>query len=426
MPEPFLTYLTVFQSRLGLLNLVLNVTGPGRQPEAALLRKLRDEVTKKETVDLNEGRAQSVLGYLEQKGLVTQKLQEKDRARYKGLVMRKEPDGRRLLNAEGGEVRQLGLFLVDSWLVNPGVPSTIAVPTEENVAEVLNLSYLLRVLFRSKNNWTPAGHTIRSLRSPPEAAPDDTTANPFLIRGEWAALLRQFIEVDGVLLRELLRELVSMPGRVTRDEVALRFRDIVQRAVDSTDNLSVSPVDRRKTREFALLIEKTAAKRKQMSRAPGVLEHRVSPRLEWLVDLGYLHKDPEQRNAFSYEVGEGALDLLRDLDMAWGEPDLAESVAIRQWITSDCAAKLHPCVPTEPFPQAMRSAYRMLRPRIGPVALNELAFVTSLLSAPNRDFSPARDEILEWARSTDGINIGRGRYARSSLTIHISDDVLEV
>jgi hypothetical protein len=89
-------------------------------------------------------------------------------------------------------------------------------------------------------------------------------------------------------LRELLR-VISGSQVVKRDELAGTFPDIVHKAVDQCRRLGV-PVDF-ETIQFLKLVKTTGEKRARQSRAPGVLEHRLSPRLEWLVDFGYLSKE---------------------------------------------------------------------------------------------------------------------------------------
>ena len=163
MPEPFLTYLTVFQSRLGLLNLILHLCDGRRQPDAALLRKLRTEVTNSIEIKLSAESATPILGYLQEKGFLKSSQQNKDRhrkskslslskGRYPGLSIVVSSGAVQVLDSGGDVLKTLQVSQVDVWLADPRVPSTVATPTGDNVAEVLNLAYAFRVLFRNKNN----------------------------------------------------------------------------------------------------------------------------------------------------------------------------------------------------------------------------------------------------------------------------------
>ena len=266
----------------------------------------------------------------------------------------------------------------------------------------------------------PPGQTIKALRESGGGGAE----NPFAIGGEWPALLRQLLIVDGLMTREVLREVVSMGSAVSRDQVALRMGNIVLRARAAMDVLPVSPPDRRKIKEFEKLILRTTDKRVGMSRGPGVLEHRMSPRLEWLVDLGYLNKDQGDRNRFTYQVTIAAGHLLENLDRAFGKANWPEMAAVEQWQSDDCPAPEQTSLIRLPFSKALPAAYAKLRPLLGPVSLRELAFVASLLVDTETGFEIMRAEIADWARGTEGVVLGRGRYARSDETIYIPDHLL--
>ena len=90
---------------------------------------------------------------------------------------------------------------------------------------------------------------------------------------------------------------------MTRDDVADRFGEIVDAAATACKELRVSPPEMREIREFRSAIhetlnEKGSRRGQKGTGGPGVLEHRVAPRLEWLVDLGYLSKEGLPKNSF--------------------------------------------------------------------------------------------------------------------------------
>src|SRR6266496_1010291 len=68
---PFLTYLTVFKSRLGAVNIVLPLTGFAYQPGLALSRRLKERLSQSVSVDVAQPSAAAILEYLVEKNLVS-------------------------------------------------------------------------------------------------------------------------------------------------------------------------------------------------------------------------------------------------------------------------------------------------------------------------------------------------------------------
>jgi hypothetical protein len=418
--EPFITYLTVFKSRLGLANILLDVTGLGHQPSQALLRKLRHMAQRKEELALADPANSAVFRYLVDKQLISP--EARSGGRYRGFSLARVGSHWEATARDGRELSVLPVFEVDRWM-SAAIPSTIGAPTPENVEEVLQLGFQMLLISRAKNTWTAAGHTIKQLR---EASADELadSQNPFLLGLETPGLLRQIVRTDGLIIRELLREVVDMGDPISRDAVAERFADVVDRAVHTVRELRVSPAGRQKAREFADLIHRTTLNRGTMSRAPGVLEHRVSPRLEWLTDLGYLSKRDLPKNGFEYRVESHARSLLGALDLNVGAETWGDSVAIAEWNTHPGWAWLRAAVAKATGGERFRTAYSLLRRPIGPVPLREAAFVSALLSKEPLQFEAGVEELIDFARATDGVSLSGGRYRRSPENIYITDRTL--
>src|SRR5262249_32754995 len=160
---------------------------------------------------------------------------------------------------------------------------------------ILELCVQLNLMSKSKNTWTSAGQLTVGLRELNPGPPN----NPMVLGLEVVALLRQVIDRDGLLVRELLRECADAQ-EIARDRVALSLPDIAARALASAQKLRLAPPVLAEGKKFLALLQKTAAKRASASRAPGVLEHRTSPRLEWLTDFGAFTKRGKPRNSFEY------------------------------------------------------------------------------------------------------------------------------
>jgi hypothetical protein len=290
---------------------------------------------------------------------------------------------------------------------------------------VHQMAWQLRQLSKAKNTWTAQGQLVAVLRA--EYAPGALAdpENPFIVGPEGVALLGQMVAQDGLLLREVLRVTIENGPEVSRDEVAKLFGVAVDRAVEAAKTLGVSQPARRKAREFQKHIEQTLkrAREKEGSKGPGVLEHRVSPRLEWLTDLGYLSKEGLPANGFVYRVTASAKDLLDQLDHFAGGETAADRIAIREWNESPVWADLRKLTPAHTGPAAFFSAYRAMQRTIGPAPLREVTFVSALLRRGSAE--EAAQGIAQLAQQTDGITLSGGPYSRDPQNIYMTDSALE-
>jgi hypothetical protein len=223
---------------------------------------------------------------------------------------------------------------------------------------------------------------------------------------------------------------------VKRDVVAERFHEAVKRAVAAAKESRVPPADLRTVQEFMRLIEGKSAsgtgpragrgqgRSAQKSTGPGVLEHRVSPRLEWLTDLGYLTKDGVPKNSFEYRITPQLRSLLSDLDESFGSDDWPEVVATSQWQTNPIWADTRAAVSTYPRRAAISHAYALMHRRIGPAPLREVTFATCLFdSSDDISYSLALQELVKFAGDTNGAALSGGRYRRSPENIYLPDPV---
>ncbi|MGP0100213.1 MAG: hypothetical protein ACLPUT_01140 [Solirubrobacteraceae bacterium] len=434
MAAPFIAYLTVFKARLGIGNIVLNLTGFGHQPEAALLRKLRAVLQERRELSLQDRDAASVFEYLLEKRLVGQA--HRTRGRYTGYVLERRDARWAAQDRAGKELTEISVYLTDIWLADPAIASTIGVPTPDNAEEVLEFAFQLRLLSPSKNTWTAAAQLIAGLRN--ESGPEGQPAeNPFLLRLEAPALLRQVIASDGLVIREVVRSLCDEHDNtlVRRDAVATRFNETVKRAVAAGKELRVPPPELRDLQAFMKLIQRSSAsatdrrvaggqsRSAQKSGGPGVLEHRVSPRLEWLTDLGYLNKDGVQKNSFEYRITPQLRDLLASLDDSFGSDHWPEAVATSQWRTNPVWASARATAGTRPWRAAISRAYALMHRRIGPAPLREVAFATSLFASSGASYPLVLQDLVTFARETEGATLSGGRYRRSPENIYLPDPV---
>jgi hypothetical protein len=403
-----------------VLNLTLGVTGFVHQPDKSLLRKIQQCI--EETVDLclsDPGNA-STFDYLREKRLLPDTLIKGSRKkrRYTGFSLSKDGDIWIARDRSGAGLSEIPIHKIDVWMSDPSIPSTIGVPTPDNVEEILELALQLHLLARSKNTWTSAAQLVRAFR---EASSIKNPENPFLLGLEILPLLRQIIAVDGLILRELLR-VIPDSEVVKRDELAGAFPEIVQKAVDECRRLGAH-VDFN-TIQFLKLVKTTGERRAQQSRGPGVLQHRLSPRLEWLVDFGYLSKEGLAKNGFEYRVLPGAKSLLRDLDTSVGDVHWAEAVVVSQWRTNPSWRHLRSTLEVTKSELSIFKAYKMLQKRVGPSSLIDVAFAAGILAA-DKPFDQSFTDIIQFAQRTKGIELSGGRYVRSPQNIFISEEILK-
>jgi hypothetical protein len=190
-------------------------------------------------------------------------------------------------------------------------------------------------------------------------------------------------------------------------------------------------------KEFLKLIRKTAEKyagktrvdKESASRGPGVLEHRMAPRLEWLTDLGALSKSGLPRNSFEYNVTSDA-DLLFSLFDGNSEgPYWAEELAVKYWAKSSHWRHFRSEVLRDELGldvhSALRVGYQLMKRAVGPVPIREVCFIASLLKYDETlSVDAAAEALIEWAKGEAAITLSGGRYRRTPELVHMAPGIL--
>jgi hypothetical protein len=417
---PFLSYLTVFRSRLGLVNLILNVTPLGHQPDRALRRRVLQVLEDRIELDLDDVNNDMVFQYLVDKKMLGGNL--RSGGRYRGVALVRSDGGTwHAESALQGTLTRLAVYQTDLWFADPDMPSTIGVPTPDNVKEVIEFAFQLHILDHSKNSWTSSGHLVNGLRNL-TVEQLANPANPFLLGAESAALLWILLERDGLFLRELLRFL-SDHDAIRRDDVADALPTIANRAVDAAAVLRFPSQSISEGRKLVSSMSEVDATGK--ARAPGVREHRSSPRLEWLTDLGYLSKNGLPKNAFEYRVTANAAQLLSLLDSAVeAGGDWCFNAALSAWRANGSWEDLRTVATARDEASALGWAYAALRRPIGPAPLRHVAFITGLLW-PNLEPSQTVGRVIALTQETPGASLSGGRMTRSPENIYMTDESLK-
>lgn len=427
---PFLIYLTVFKSRVGIANVVLPLASFAYQPAATISRVLRERLAATLPLSLTEPANFPVFEYLLAKNMIGSS--PRGGGRYKDYCLTKQGPSY-IAERNRKAVAQLPVFQMDVWMASPSVASTIGVPTPENTEELLEFCFQLGLLTRTKITWTAAGQLVANLR---QHYPSDAPDNPFLLGVEAIAVLRQILEKDGLLLRELLGDLLSLGPRVARDAISVRLPTIAARAVAQAEALRLPPPLIAAGKTFVRLLKDTSAKYakaaavKSPSRGPGVLEHRTAPRLEWLTDLGVLSKAGFAKNAFDYHVTEDGGLLLAVLDRHPYGPTWADDVALGYWRASNRWATLRSAVATRfrigTLRDALREGYRLAQRSVGPAPIREVCLAAAILRPGDTGLlQQYAGELIDWAASEPGLTVSGGRYTRRPELVHMSRAVLE-
>lgn len=420
---PFLTYLTVFKARIGVVNLVLDATGFGYLPPETLSRKLTALFADRVPLSVDNVSNDSIFSYLLDKRLVGAH-RPRTSGRYQDFALTRS--SRWLATDRAGQaLNEVPIYRVDLWFADLRLPSTVGVPTPDNVDEVIELSRQLALITRAKNTWTAAGQLVAGLRSRGRQA-SANEENPILLSLEAPALLRQVLVVDGLILRHTISHLVNhAPQTVRRDAVALVLPQIAQKALDDARRLRKAPAEIAAAKAFVELLSKTAAKRSTQSGAPGVLEHRTSPRLEWLTDFGVLQKTNLAKNGFEYVVSPDASILNRELANPPDGSHWSENAALAYWRSARFFERLRTASAKLELSSAIVEGYRVMQRSVGPASIRDVAFAACVVcSDMSISYEKMITHLVSWATNTEGVTVSGGRYSRGPELIHVLSKVL--
>jgi hypothetical protein len=430
LSAPFLTYLTVFKSRLGVINLVLPITGFAYQPSITLSRKLKAVLERRVELRVDDHHNDIIFQYLIDKNLISSNIRSS--GRYQSVRLEKFGEGWLAQDNRGTPIEKLTVFQTDIWMSHPSILSTIGLPTPDNNNEILELSFQLAVVSKAKNTWTAIGQLLSNLRAYLPGAISEPD-NPFLLGLESPVFLRQILEKDGLITREMLREMREIPYELTRDNLMHRLAAATKRALQEAQRIKLPPPILAEGKSFLKLIEETTTKRnaslkskgKTSSVGPGVLEHRTAPRLEWLTDLGFLSKEGLPKNSFQYRWLPSAGRLLEELDNHINDAYWPDSVALQEWRLSEYWAPMRQLLPEIDFRSALRSGYRVMKRVVGPAAIRDVCFAAGIL-APHLHltFTQIIDELVRWSNEEKGITLSGGRYKRGPELVHMNQAFL--
>jgi hypothetical protein len=420
-----LDYLTVFRSRVGIGNVVLPLVGLTATRSEATLRKLRQVLDERVEIDVGDPASQSVFEYLAEKQLIGAKPRKS--GRYSRYVLSREAGGWEVRSSTGEPLTTLPVFRTDTWFCDPRLRSTVGLPTPDNSEEAYEFVLSLGLVSKAKGARTAEGQTQVAMRGLLEHE-----QNPFALGLESALLLRQIIDRDALMLSELGRELASHGEQFRRDDlIPDGVVAIARRAYEAASNLRMRPEDVTQARTFLRLVEETATKKararqkaatsgRAVSEGPGVLEHRLSPRLEWLTDFGILTKEGLPKNSFSYQqtpmIHEFVERLIALLAGELTAEDVALTISAKDGRWQDYRRDLL----VDSWEEALLAGYKLIQMSIGPVPIREVSFLAAMHLDPAPLMAELESSLLRWAERDKGIRLTGGRYRRGPEMVHFS------
>lgn len=420
----FIEYLTVFRSRVAVANVILPIATLNATRPATLLRKVGEELSRRIEVDVNASSNAELVGYLREKKLVG--ATPRRSGRYRGVSLIEDGGGWSVKDSSGRVSSSLRMFQTDIWFSDPRVRSTVGLPTADNAQEYLDLCGEIGLISSFKAARTTSGQTMLALRS---LSPVEVE-NPFVMGLERAVAVRQLLEADGLMLFELMRILDTQSQQFRRDDlIPDGVIAMVVSAQQSLRDLKAKPDAIASLRALEKLLRRTAdasASRKRAtpkaSAGPGVLEHRIAARLEWLTDLGLLMKEGLPRNGFTYKKAATLPSAVTELER--GVSGTASVDDISLWIARQDPdwQSSHHLVRVDSTREALRRAYEAVQVRIGPVSIREVCFIAAVLLDEPRPVADLRGDLLAYAASSANVKLAGDRYRRDPQTIRIDGE----
>jgi hypothetical protein len=393
----FISYTTLFRSRLGIIIPILQIIGSRTHHSENLIRKVKEIFFEKIPVNCKDKDWGLVKVYLTEKGYISKRPQVS--GRFKNISYCE--DGRKIkLLKDSFELQEINITRLDRWFSQPYMLSTIGVPTEDNLHEYLEMCLNFRVVNRSFKSLR-VGNTIQKILS---QASDEKYFEPNISNLK-PYFLKILLESDYFIILALLKKINTSSTEFSRNDIVLEFADIVQDALKICESVVKNQDINRDMKKFFKLIKETKekSKKKENSSGPGVLEHRVTPRLEWLVDLGVLDKTGVKRNSFNYKSTEVLPNLVILLEKVLTDSSkLMEAVLCVGEIDSTSDGNFEDLI----------SAYRIISGGIGSVSIDDLimtACINSRSAAP-RNFR----QILMERKNDKGIRFTGGRFSRKA------------
>jgi hypothetical protein len=435
MVEPFFIHLTVFKSRVAIANIVLPACSLRQQALARTTRKTVEVLQETESVRPDDPKRARVFEYLvDEKKLIGKTFRQK--GRYPNYWLRAErkntvSDGAREWVAEHkrtGAVDELKIFRIDIWMSDLSLPSTVGAPTPENVTETIEACHQFGLLSKARNTLTTAGYAATRLRE------ERHETNPFVLGLEAVVYWRQLFMLDGPVIFEVLRVAAENSGTFGKQDIIEKFDVIIRNAIEISKRLP-RVKDQREGRVFLKAVEKAIAVRKnngkKTSQGPGMLEHRVSPRLEWLVDMGCLEKASHKRNVFQYRVTTSGTELLTLFEQLFHsspqvKPYWPEELAVAVWRQRARTTAQDGSSPKEGVNDALRHAYRLIHLPIGPCPIKDVVLIAALFTETNKRVNDLVEQLFALSASSKDVILSGGRYQREPQNVAMTDSVLKV
>jgi hypothetical protein len=417
----FIPYLTVFQSRLGSLNVVLSCAAEQSQQREQISRRMARSLFSSRRLLKSDGSWGEIIAYLNSKGQLGKKA--KSSGPYRGLRLTSDGD---VVDVAGKPTYEVAITQADLWMSDLATRSTVGAPTEPNLDEYCNLAVALGLLSSSTNSVRPLGRASVLLRQ--YVAQPST---PFAIGIEGVVFLRSIIAADGAVMLPFAEQLASIGPSFTRDSASDFLPVLYSGAIESLRQRRAPAEVIRECRKAIEPVLNAAERRSRLRVAGskeslGVLEHRTAPRLEWLVDLGSLAKPTSERNAFVYSATGDLNVLVGSCVREMGESDhlFAEECARRYFLRSSYYDPIRQVVSVHAVESAIATAYALLKRPVGPVVIRDLSLLAGILCKQSTLVTEFERIVRERGKIDSRVRLSGDRFSRDAVNVIIDQSLV--
>ena len=354
--DALIEYTNVFRSRIAHGNLVARHNDNRQKDLSIIERRIQGRAFRIEDISSDDKSWKSVITYLVDKGFLGKK--PKKSGRYKGMFVREE-SGELFVYRDDEVMTKIPITLVDAYFSDLRVRSTVGVPTSENLGEAVGASIDFGFCNKRGQNLRLADLMlgITSLVGQSEE-------NPYVVDKLDILYFYSIIRSDFFVFLSICQR-IRGESEFDRNDMIHSFPEVVNGAVGIAERYFPRRSVMRTLKKYSRLMETSLLKfGDEKMRGPGVLEHRLTPRLEFLVDIGFLRKN-DKRNSFSYHVEDSCKEFVERIHGTENKLDFIN--VMRAYIFS----RLGGDVPID-FSDIAR-VYNEIGPRVGSISIEHLA-----------------------------------------------------
>jgi len=272
--------------------------------------------------------------------------EDREKYRYPDFVLSENADGCIEVSRreEAESLEELEVWWQDACLVAPDVRSRVGAVTvsakrgsKTSLSHIQDWAQLLDILTKN-GELSVRGRLIARALSPTD--PSMPRPNPYVLGGEKVVLASAFLHADFDLFSRLVIELGGMKGPIKKKEMQVLFAGIIRRIDEEVEqNRRLSSNQRFDLFEHLRDLEKAGDKARKPIEEISTTWHRVSSRLEFLVDIGLLDKGKggeDEKYAYVYYPNEKLKGCVETMEGCSGGREWIEKYLVEVLTGSQC------------------------------------------------------------------------------------------